>query len=147
MSLPKMIRPPNPNDLNFIYSSWLNSYNDHNKFQPIKGPAYYGYHKLLINKLLNQSLVSVICNPDDTEQILGYAIYQIQNDSLILHWLYIKYSFRQLGLSKYLINSLLDNIKNKTFIITLKGSNYDLYKDKYDHTYNPKLAFSKENDV
>jgi hypothetical protein len=141
-NLDKILRPPNPNDLNFIYSSWINSYNDNNFFNPIKGPAYYGYQKLLINKLLNQSEVSVICNPEDKDQIFGYAVYELRPDSEpIIHWLYIKYTFRKLGLARFLLDSIMGIAKADRVLITFKGTWYKSYASKFNHLYLPKLAW------
>lgn len=138
--LPKKLRPPNQNDLNFIYASWLNSYL-YSPFNPIPGNSYYYYQKLLITHILNKSVVSVLCNPDDTDQIYGYAVYQIKDNHITLHWLYIKLTFRQLGCARYIMDNLLALVPDNEITITHKGINYEEYRDKFNHLYIPKKAF------
>ncbi len=140
MNLPIKLRSPTPTDLPFILSTWTESYED-SKYNPIYGPAYQFYFRLLLNKLIPKCLITVLCNPEDNWQIYGYAIYQIKDDNLILHWIYIKYIYRHLGLANYIFNTLLDMVPNKKVIITLKPCYYNKYKDSYDHSYKPKLAF------
>ena len=144
-NLPKILRPPKNDDVNFIYNSWLKSYADNNYFNPIKGPAYYGYQKLLINKLLNQSIISIVCNPEDEDQIFGYAVYEIDNSKLILHWIYIKYNFRRLGVCRFLLDTILSARMDRNFFLTFKGTYYNSYAHKFDHTYSPKLAFTDKS--
>lgn len=140
MNFPKQLRSPHPTDLPFILNSFTESYKD-SKYNPIYGMAYFYYFRLLLNKLISKSLITIICNPDDINQIYGYAIYQIKDDKLIIHWIYIKYTFRKLGLAKYLYNILLNMVKDKEITITLKSCYYDKYKDSYNHIYQPKIAF------
>lgn len=136
------LRPPNPNDLNFIYSSWLKSYNDDNYYNPIKGPAYFGYQKLLINKLLNQSIVTIACNPEDNEQIFGYTVYEIGLDNLIIHYCYVKYNFRRLGVCRSMVEAIRLPRLSSNFFHTFRSPTYDKLKHKFTLTYTPKLAWT-----
>jgi ribosomal protein S18 acetylase RimI-like enzyme len=143
--LPKILRPPKKTDLNFIYSSWLKSFID-SPDNPISEKAYYSYQHLLISSILDRALVSILCNPDDLDQIFGFAVYELTHDKLTIHWLHIKYSFRQLGFAKFILDSLLkaaenEGIFNTTITITHRGLSYRHLKDKFSHIYNPKEAF------
>jgi hypothetical protein len=143
--IPKILRPPKPSDLNFIYNSWLESYKE-SPDNPIKGNAYYSYQKMLIVSILRRAQVSILCNPDDLDQIFGWCVYEITEDCIIVHWLHIKYSFRKLGFARYIIDSILNaseskGVFNPIITITARGISYKHMKNKFQHVYKPKLAF------
>jgi GNAT superfamily N-acetyltransferase len=140
MNFARQLRSPNPSDLPFIINSWTESYKD-SKYNPIYGPAYFYYFRLLLNRLIPKSLITVICNPDDPDQIYGWGCYTITDNQLIVHWIYIKYTFRKLGLGTFLLNTLKEMVKSDELIITLKPCYYDRYKDTFKHKYEPKRAF------
>jgi ribosomal protein S18 acetylase RimI-like enzyme len=145
---PKILRPPQKNDINFIFNSWLKSFID-SPDNPIKGNAYYSYQHLLINSILSRAEVSILCNPDDLEQIFGFIVYEMINNIVVVHWLHVKYSFRQLGFARYIITAILNlaesrGIFNPVITITHRGLSYKHLKDKFKHIYNPKLAFKFE---
>lgn len=101
---------------------------------------------MLLISILERSYISILCNPDDLEQIFGYAVYEFSEDSIILHWIHVKYSFRQLGFGAFLIDNIMKiaeskGIFNPIIKITAKGQQYKQLKGKIKHIYSPKLAF------
>lgn len=147
MSEPKTIRLPKKTDLNLIYSSWLHSYRE-SPDNPISGDAFFSYHKLVLLNLLKTEgvLLSILCNPDDLEQIYGWVCYEFSQDSIILHWIHVKYSFRRLGFARFLMENVIKlaeskGIFNPVITITGRGLQYKQLRDKIKHIYKPKLLF------
>lgn len=143
--LTKKLRPPKKTDLPFIYNSWLESYKE-SPDNPIKGDAYYSYHKMLLISILERSIISILCNPEVEDQIFGYAIYELTEDSIVLHWLHVKHTYKRLGFARFILDSIIDlgeskGIFNPIVTITAKGLSYMHIKDKFNHIYRPKLAF------
>lgn len=144
------LRGPQKSDINFILSSWLKSFYS-SKYNLINdqfffAPDYWKYMKLLIQHIINKSLITVLVNPEDTDQIYGWACYQIIDSKLIIHWVYVKYTFRKLGFGKHIYNALLNLISDKEIIITFKPCYYDDYKETFSHTYNEKYRWEQLND-
>lgn len=145
MSEPKILRPPQKTDLPFIYNSWLRSYKE-SPDNPIKGDAYYSYQKMLLISILSRSQISILCDPKDINQIFGYAVYELTDDSVILHWIHTKHLFRRFGFARFIIENIMNlaeskGIFNPIITITAKGQQYLYIKDKIKHIYLPKLAF------
>jgi GNAT superfamily N-acetyltransferase len=61
----------------------------------------------LIKKLIAESAVIVATPSDDFELIVGYAVFEPE----VLHWLYVKSSFRRMGVASELMkhSGLCDN--------------------------------------
>src|SRR6266481_333453 len=96
---PVLLRPPNPDDLDFIMSTWLRSYQQSGD-NPIRGSRYWWYQHDLITNILKRSMVIMAVNPDALDQIYGYVIFQPLGEDVILHWIYIKFTYRHLRMAQ-----------------------------------------------
>jgi hypothetical protein len=103
-----VLRQATADDTSFIYSSWLKSYRNTQKH--VNSETYFKGQHDLITLLLNNSSVIVICPEDDPESIVGYMVYSDD----VLHWIYVKSVFRNLGMAKTLM-SVFPNGEPKQF--------------------------------
>lgn len=69
------------------------------------------YHQV-VEKLITdpRNTVKVACLKDDPEIILGYAIYNEFN----LHWVFVKKSWREIGIAKNLVPSNVETVTHLT---------------------------------
>lgn len=108
--LPILIRTAIPEDISFIFDSWLKTYRD---VQPgryaIRSGLYFREQRALIESLLllPTTTVTVAVNPESANQIYGYLCYQAVPDgsSLIVHWLQVKGVFRRLKVATRLLSA------------------------------------------
>lgn len=95
-------REMKPEDLNFIYSTWLKGLRYGNEwFEFITKEAYYTFYHRIIELILQKPtiLIKVACLKDDPDVILGYAV----SEGSVLHWVFVKSAWRKIGLAKDLI--------------------------------------------
>ena len=95
------IRDYRPEDHNFILSTWLKSYRNSIFAKHIPNDPYFRHHDRLISNLLMRAKVDVVCDPLYENQVFGYVVRSPRRD--IVHYIYIKYPFRKLGLAQHLI--------------------------------------------
>ena len=126
------LRPKQADDESFIYSSWLRSYRSSPIVTHMNNDVYYDNHKLVIKKLLEISDVMIACNPEDPDQIYGFICYEPG----IIHYLYVKYPFRKMGLAKYLLSSIPSDA-TKIIITHLTSSVKSRLNDEM--IYNPYI--------
>lgn len=93
-----VLRGPTPEDLNFIYSSWLKSQRNNLEFKEMSNEDYYDTTKRIINSLINRSSISVACSPDDPKHLYGYIVFE--GDTV--HFLYVKFTYRKFGIARSL---------------------------------------------
>ena len=126
--LPIILRDLEEPDVGFVIKSWLES-NLKNKATTIS--IYEKEHRDLIKHVIAHDKVTteVICLKEDEDHIIGFICYE---SPIILHYIYIKYPFRHLGIATNAINSCLSG----DIIITHK------FKHKY-YTYNPYLLMRR----
>ena len=81
-----------------------------------------------INALIADSMVLVATPDNDNDLIVGYVIF----DKSILHFVYIKKDFRQMGFATELIKQ---SLVNETIVTHL--SKFSHYLLKAEYSYNP----------
>lgn len=118
------IRLMEEGDESFIFNAWLKSFRNSLEGMLQTNDIYYNNHKLLVAELIKRGNVYILHSKDDASHILGFAC--IENDN-ILHYIYIKYNYRKLGLANYLIKSILScdtlNVTHVTKIVRSKIDN------------------------
>ncbi len=168
--LPITYRAPTPNDLHFVLSSWLLGGRNTDLGNYISNPDYYFYYQNVVKSILKRSVVSIIANPADLDQIYGYIVCETkqlpnidsnsaESTAFIVHYLYIKPLYRNLGMARNLLSAvnpafgisttylsnvdrvdtyaILDRISGKP--IVKRSSAFLRGRKKYLLAYNPFL--------
>jgi len=133
------IRPPKPEDLSFIYSTWLNSFYYDSWTKSIRKSVYFNNYKKVLDRLLNETVISIACLIEDDSVILGYMVSEPE----IIHYVYVKEAFRKMGIAKSLAKELFDD--EKGFEFTHKTRQVlPMIINKKQYVFNPILLFKQE---
>ena len=109
MDLPISFRKANEQDVSFIFHSWMNSYKNSSFASKLNPPVYNSEHHKIIEKLLKNSQTIIAHPSDDSTQIMGYICASYVESNLAIHYIYIKHSFRSLGIAKMLLAAFHHN--------------------------------------
>jgi len=126
-------RPPNQTDLQFVIASWLKSTRNSDFCTYIPNPTYYKYMDHLIKTIINRSLVTMICDPEDLSHIYGYIVYEFLGDNTIfvLHFAYMKLPYRKLHIMEAALTAVYPDFgKEDSFITNLDRTNYYTILDR-----------------
>lgn len=134
------IRPHMPDDMNLIYNSWLKSAKE--DFD-IPNSQFFDSYRDHINEVMANSQILVACDPLDPKFVHGYIVYQQVDDLFILHWAYVKSSFRKMGVMSTLIKSVFPAFKQEPLIITYQNNKRPKMFEKLKAVYKPKLRSLK----
>ena len=107
------LRGPRPDDVNFIFASWLRGlYYGDTWFGEIPKDVFMeNYHKVVQN-ILTKADVRVACLKDDPDVILGYSV----SSGSTLHWIFTKSAWRKIGIGKSLLPEKVDTVTHLTKI-------------------------------
>lgn len=137
---PCVKREMQESDLGFICNSWVKSYfalNEHlRNYSPF---VYYAeIQQKVVEYLIGSAKVVVICAEDDPDHIYGYGVYE-PGPKTILHYLYVKYPFRRLGIGKIIYNHMLsDHDHTRQPVCShVNGTWQKIYRYKYDLIHEP----------
>jgi len=103
------VRLANDTDIDFITSSWLNSFRDGYFNATVPNRVYYNQHHKVLERLVPSSTILVACNSERPQQIFGWLCFQVVDNVLILHYVYVKNMFREQGIAARLFNYVMEN--------------------------------------
>ncbi len=101
-----VVRPATRNDAAFVASSWLRSYREAPAAVAVPSRTYFYWHHRVIEVLLGRSAVLVACDPRRPDTIVGWACAEAMEGALVLHYVYVKHSFRRAGVARALVRAL-----------------------------------------
>ncbi len=104
------VRGRRPEDEPFIYDSWMKSYRAAAANEGVPGKIYRRNQTDTIGKLLLRAETVVLCDVEHTDHILGYSVSELEPERSVLHWMFVKFSFRRFGLARW----MLENITKRT---------------------------------
>lgn len=136
------IRSAKPQDLNFINHSWLKSYRNLPPVTSIPNYVYWPKQTPIVAGLIERSQVLVLADGQDHDHIVGYVVYERKCDVCIVHYVYIKQTYRRLGLAQLLLNSVRAPLPPETPVLTthwLKPCLFGHILKSVPLVYNPYL--------
>lgn len=103
------VREPTNSDTNFITNSWLESFRQGGYMNAtVPNRVYFNQHHRILEKIVPRSRILVACNSTDTRQVFGWICAELMDRHLVIHYIYIKDDFRQMGIASRLVRLLLD---------------------------------------
>jgi GNAT superfamily N-acetyltransferase len=140
---PIRLRPAGEEDIGFIFNSWLKSFKTSGFARNIINTIYYAdQHRIIENLLKNQKTV-IACNNEDPSQIYGFINAGEAEGIFCLNYVYIKHSFRGLGIAKALLESFKSDFSTAS-VFTHHTRMAEKLAAKYNMVYHPYLLFNIE---
>lgn len=138
------LREGRSSDIAFVTNSWLKSMRAGGMFTSgVPNDIYYQMHHKLLETLIPRSLLLVLCNMDDPDQIIGWACVERQPQILMLHYVYVKHSLRKQGFMKLLLEELLAHEDVRFKFTTHMTTAWDAMRPKdQGWIYNPYALFT-----
>jgi GNAT superfamily N-acetyltransferase len=142
--IPLTFRDVTNNDLSLVFDSWLKEYRLSPFGVQVESDVYYPNYRKHVGRIIRASDVTIACNPEDEDQIYGYAVHRLIGDIRVVSWLFVKAPFRAMGIGRRLFDEIggadavthLSNWVTKTKLMTTKPGQIKLPNDI---VYNPFL--------
>lgn len=115
MSAPVDVRAVHTTDFGFIMHSWLRSYKTMSEIvKRVRDESFYKNHQIILKDIFqsptNEILVAHL--KDEPDIIIGYLVFGKEQ---LIHYVYVKSEFRNLGIAKRLLNSANLDVEAATF--------------------------------
>lgn len=133
------IRSVSKDDYPFIFNSWLKSLSKSFTKNNLtdKNVYYQGQHRL-IERLLQTSNCHVAVDGDDESIIVGYLIESVEQSVNVVHYIYVKKDFRNMGIAESLLRHANIGRGNNIMFTHATVSGFALAQG-YGAFYNPYL--------
>lgn len=141
--IPLKIRSATEEDIPFICNAWLKSYRSGYLCREVANTIYFAEHHKLIDRLIKKSNVMIACNPEDPTQIFGFSCNEIVDNVYVLHFIYIKQTYRNLGIATHLLKNSGFNPKVGSCHTHSNKVSVRL-QAKYNSVYHPYLLMELE---
>lgn len=126
-------------DYPFIANSYLKSYRCAPAAKAMINDVYYPEYKARLEAMVASGSVLVACASDDADQILGYLLFTELAGQAVLHYVYVKYPFRQHGIATALVLAAKPNFGTPYTVVTHQPKSWQAVSEKYKLVYNPAL--------
>lgn len=128
------VRPYERSDGVFVHNSWLSSSWHVYKDLPAKSKQLMS---IRIEEISALSQILMCVDSDNPEIIYGYIVWEQD----VVHWVYVKYAFRKMGLASYLLEQLPKSAKLQHTAATKAGQPLI---DKYGSKLTPFIYERKK---
>lgn len=135
--VPYVLRGMDENDKAFIYTTWIKVHWTAPPMNFCDKTSYLPHQREVITKLLDTANVLVACDPDDSDSLLGYIVYEFVAGVLIVHWLHIKSINRFMHLASDILETIYPNHRTRTIICTQNFMEYSKLRYKFKLSYDP----------
>jgi hypothetical protein len=126
-----------PEDISFIYSTWLRSYRTGSGLGLASGKhAYFLTYNQVIDHILDKdrTIIMVAAKPDEPDVIWGYMIAEPR----VLHYVFVKQGFRRFGIAKALYQN---HFGERPVVTHMTHLGREIIKTHPGFTFNVNLLF------
>lgn len=125
-----LIRDYCEDDKAFIVKSWSKGIYYGNKwFRSIDFDAFWAAYPPLIEKLIVRSKIRIASLKEDPQVILAFCV--TEKDDTIMHFIFTKYAFRNIGLARWLYPKTITTFTHLTetaYSLWPEGTKFDPFK-------------------
>lgn len=146
-NLPIIIRYAAQTEHNFVYNSWIRSGYRSTSMALVPREVYTLNQHDIITHHLARSTVIVAHQHDAPENIFGYLCYQMLDGVFVMHYAYVKQTFRKLGVFSALLRAANFNPQNSAGFYTHSTKAIQHIERRYNLIYNPFLLSNPKYDV
>lgn len=104
-----VVEPYSPELSGFVYETWTRDYSRQPSNRRMPSQAYYPYQRGVIDQLLERGAqVLVAYDAEQADQAYGWLCCELDGPALVLHYVYVKLPFRELGIGHALLTAALE---------------------------------------
>jgi GNAT superfamily N-acetyltransferase len=104
---------------------------------------YYTEHHKVVERLLRGCQVYVACNKDDDSELYGYICAENVDGIFVLHYIYVKHTYRMFGIAKQLLN-VYEHDPSKASLYTHHTKVADKLAPRYQMVYSAYIGMTPD---
>jgi len=144
-----LIRDAQQDDANFIFNSWLKSFRRSWFAQRIPNDIFYSQQHKVVEEILSRvtTQAHVITPATDPATICGYAVTEAipgtEGRAKLVHYTYVKETFRRLGLATRLLShaGIGPDYGQQIVFLSHITSHFAPLAEKHGYVYNPFVLY------
>lgn len=145
--LPIRLRAGLEADAPFIFNSWLKSYRFGDLAKHCDNSVYFAEQHKLIETLLKRCKTLVACGDKDAGEIYGYIVYEQVEGLLVIHYCYVKHTFRSMGMARELMVEAGHKRSESAALFTHYTDIMKKLADKLNLVYHPYILTNYQGPI
>lgn len=116
-----VVRYAHDGDIDFLTNSWLESFRDGYFNATVPNRIYFTQQHKVLERLLPRATVLLLCDSMDPTHIVSWLCYEVQDNVMVVHYVYTKNILREKGLARRLFEFAMGNVSSdiaKNVVIT-----------------------------
>ena len=142
--LPIRVRPMLEGDIGFVFNTWLKSFRYSSFAKPITNTVYFNEQHKIIERLIKKNDIFIACDNTDPNQIYGYICAGKVDGIFAIHYIYVKHTFRKMGIGKLLLNTFSHDPSNAA-IFSHHTHSAEKLAAKFNLVYHPFILINEYN--
>lgn len=135
-----VVRPVEPDDLNFVYDAWFKSWRSSKYAGVIPNNRYYEIMREVVENLVGRGAEILVATASN--RLLGFICFEYTQDKRpVVHYIYVKDPYFKFGVGELLRDIAFPNMLEPGFI-THKSPIVLKYFDDFKHA--PEIARRKD---
>jgi hypothetical protein len=119
-----------------LFSNWCNQIRKQSPFNTFT-PEEFSQHRFIIHSLIDRCGVTLACRPDDEGFVYGW----ICGADPVLHFIYVRNTFRCLGIGSTLMRLAFPGFKERTIYYTHPTKAMRHFAPRWNAKFNPYLCW------
>ena len=125
-------------DRDFVTNSLIRSFlSGSSEARQIHKDSYLRAHNKTVNGLLDNCSCTIMCDSEDSDLIYGFMIYEQLKDYDVLHYIYVRKTFREKGLA----HKMLEACKSKNGSVALSHKTDDFKPARLKKYWKDKIIY------
>lgn len=141
-NIPISIRDGQEGDVPFIFSSWLKSFRVGLVCKHVDNTIYFTEHHKVAERIMKRATVKIATDPADPATIYGYLVYERIDGILVVHYAYVKHTFRAMGVLRQLMATIEHDFNRNTGLFTHSTIISARLSLKYNLIYHPYILMN-----
>lgn len=106
------VAAPTDGERHLILNSWLKSFKRNEMVGQMFTETYFENYRPLVQIIIKASKTLFACNPEDPNQLYGFVVYRQLDDVTIISCVYVKHTFRKMGVARRLVEHITRNAED-----------------------------------
>jgi GNAT superfamily N-acetyltransferase len=124
-------------DEGLVLASWARQIRKLPPFRQVSGEEFKA-HTLRLERLLQRCPPVIACEPKHPEQVFGWVCAELQGDDRVLHFVYVRNTWRRKGIARYLLElSFAGRMGEQDILYTHRGRSTPHLETKWRLRYEP----------
>ena len=131
-------------DIDLVVKRWMAHIRKLHPFSEMSKEEFDD-HKELLARLITRAPPIIACEPEHPEQAFGWICGEHVGKKAVLHFVYVRKTWRRLGLATQLMKITFPALGKETVYITHPSRSLSYHRDRWMLKFNPYMVAEHEN--